>query len=65
MIDRTKTGAERPRQKEETMFKLVWKERPFGVAVIRTKTFADREQRFRFILRLEKMPGFVKVIEMN
>ena len=47
------------------MFKLVWIERPLGMTLIKTKTFSDREQRFRFILKLEKSPYFDRVIEMN
>ena len=47
------------------MFKLVWIERPMGMTLIKTKTFADREQRFRYILMLEKSNAFDRVIEMN
>lgn len=47
------------------MFKLVWIERPLGLRVIKTKTFPDREKRFRYIMMLEKSPAFDRVIEMN
>lgn len=54
-----------PRQKEEAMFKLVWIERPLGLTIIKTKTFPDREARFRYILMLERTKSFDRVIEMN
>ena len=47
------------------MFKLVWIEMPLGLTIIKTKTFPDREQRFRFILMLERQKSFDRVIEMN
>lgn len=46
------------------MFKLYWKERmPDGSNTVKSKVFSDREERFRFILKLERNPFFVKVLE--
>ena len=47
------------------MFKLVWIEILMGQRIIRAKSFPDREQRFRFIMKLERSKYFDKVIEMN
>ena len=47
------------------MFVLVWKERLMGVSVVKSKVFKDRAERFKFILRLEKSPYFVKVLEIT
>ena len=47
------------------MFKLVWVERPMGLTIIKTKTFKDREERFRYILMLERTKSFDRVLEMN
>lgn len=47
------------------MFKLVWIERPMGLTIIKTKTFPDKEARFRFIMILERTKAFDRVIEMN
>lgn len=47
------------------MFKLVWRERLMGKAIIKTKTFPDRAERLKFILKLEKSRYFEKVLELN
>lgn len=45
------------------MFKLLWKERmPDGSSAMRQKIFTTKEERFRFILGLEKNPFFLKVL---
>lgn len=47
------------------MYTLVWIERPMGLTIIKTKTFPDRAERFRFILALEKTKYFDRVVEMK
>ena len=47
------------------MFKLVWVERPMGLTIIKTKTFQDAAERFKFILRLERTQYFDRVLEMS
>ena len=47
------------------MFKLVWLERLMGQPIIRTKTFADRAERLRYILMLEKRKSFDRVLELK
>lgn len=47
------------------MFKLVWRERLMGKAIIRTKMFPDRAERMKFILKLERSKYFEKVLELN
>lgn len=47
------------------MCKLVWIEKPLGMTVIKTKTFPDAAERFRFILMLEKTKHFDRVLEMT
>lgn len=36
-----------------------------GKTIIKTKTFPDRAERLRFILKLEKSRFFDKVLELN
>ena len=47
------------------MYKLVWVEHPMGLTVVKSKTFQDKEARFRYILMLEKSKSFDRIIEMN
>ena len=47
------------------MCKLVWRERLMGKTIIREKTFSDRAERLKFILKLERSKYFDKVLELN
>lgn len=47
------------------MCKLVWVERPMGLTVIKTRTFPDAAERFKFILQLERTKYFDRVLEMS
>ncbi len=46
------------------MYKLVWVERPMGLTIIKTKTFPDAAERFKFILTLERSKYFDRVLEL-
>lgn len=61
----SRAGGFGPRQKEESMFKLVWRERLMGKTIIKTKIFPDRAERLKFILKLEKSRFFEKVLELS
>lgn len=47
------------------MFTLVWIERLMGQPIIRKKTFPDRAERLKYILKLEQNKYFDKVLEMK